>query len=64
MNSKVAASMARLCTLVKSITVDGASRRATDHLGDPFLPESVQMLCMSCFNLSLMPEYLAHWKKK
>jgi len=43
MNSNVAARIARLCILVKEVTVDGASRSATHQLGDPFLPESGQI---------------------
>ena len=30
----------------------------TDHLGDPFLTESVQICCISCFNLVLISECL------
>jgi len=44
MNSNVAARIARICILVKEVIVDGASRSATDQLGDPFFPESVQIL--------------------
>ena len=63
-NSNAAARPARPSALVKAISLVGASRSATDHLGDPFLPESVQIRWISCFNLVLMSECLEHWKKK